>query len=258
MKKWHKKSIAPALLLFVSITLFSQNYNISVPFELSNFRFEKADSFTSIQCVENKEIRYPMPAGDPNLPYIPFYVLMPHSSSIKGISIEEGNFGILEGNYRIAPKSIEESNSDSAMSAFHASLIMPANSQIVIYDSAELYAGFLINRIFVSPFRYNEKEQQLLFTNKMIIKIVYQTNVEPLKYETSPEKIELCREFIKEMVINREEINKVLPLEKKMDYSKVHIYKDIGKDSGKSKTVEPLPEKSEEVKPFYIKQIKTR
>lgn len=268
MKKWQKRTITSFLLLSVSLILFSQKYSLSVPFELSNFRIEKADSFASIQCIENKDISYPMPVGDPKLPYIPFYVLIPHNSSITGILIKEGNFQAMEGNYRISPKTMEESESDSGHIAFPESFAIsnpdktghyfPSDDQSTVYDLPQLYAGFLIDRVFICPFRYNEKKHQLLFSQKIDIIITYQITDKPLKFETSPEKIEQSREFIREMVINRGEINKIFPLEEKIDYSRIPVFREAEGNSIKAKKVTTPADKQEKsAEPFYIKHIKS-
>jgi hypothetical protein len=265
----NKRSMATILLIFVSVILYGQQCIISVPFEFDNFRIEKADSLTSVLCVENKDIRYPMPVGYPELPYIPFYVLLPHNAIITGISIEEVNFNTLEGNYRIALKSVNENNSDSSGLTLSDALIInqpdsgseyfPSDVQGAVYDLPQLYAGFLLDRIFICPFRYNERQQQLLFCNKMEVKIIYQIKDEPLKYESSPEKIAQSREFIREMVINTGEIIKILPLEEKIDYSRVPVFKKVEenlKSENKVNTKGNKQEKSAE--PFYIKHIETK
>jgi hypothetical protein len=266
LKKWKKRAEASFLFLSFSIILLGQKYGISVPFSLDNFRLAKTDSFTLIQCIENKDIKYPIQTGDPLLPYIPFYVLMPQNSSITSIYIEKSNFQAIEGNYRIALKNKEKYTSDSGFSNRDSAIInspdnssnyFPPEGQSMLKDSSQLYAGYLINRIFLCPFRYIEKNHQLLFSTRIVIEIAYTTEDKPLKFETSPEKIRQSKEFIKDMVINPWEANNILPLEEKIDYSRIPRFKeteDKSRESKKTNTNEYKKEKSAE--PFYIKQIK--
>ena len=50
-----------------------------------------------------------------------------------------------------------------------------------------------------------------------------------------------------------------MPLEEKIDYSKIQIYKEIEEDSVKeNKPAVPDSKKVENIKPFYIKSLKTK
>jgi hypothetical protein len=256
-------------MLLIPLILNGQNFGISVSFDRNNFKIEKVDSFTTIQCVENKDIKYLLPAGYPKLPYIPFFVLLPHNAKIESILIDDSNFEIINGFFNIVPATNIGPNSDSG-NFTNTQLLennkidklnsnYPAHIQSIKYESPELYAGFLINKIYICPFKYLPESRQLFFYTKLLLDIQYKVDEKPLRYELSNDKIRLSREFLRDRVINKEEIDKTVPLEEKIDYSKIQIYKETEEDSVsvKKQEVSGLT-KEEKTKPFYIKRLKTK
>jgi len=264
---WFKRSLIPLLIIFFPIIINGQKYSISISFDLNNFKIEKVDSFNTIQCIQNNDIRYFLP-GYPKLPYVSFFVLLPHNSKIEHISIDGLNFENIEGFYNIIPTTLKDIDTVSGYSyntrylkfndSGNSEIYYPPEILSVQYDSSQLYAGFLIHKIYICPFRYYQKRKKLLFSPEVTLEINYHISDKPLQFETSPEKIRLSREFIRKTVINTEEIDKILPLKQKLDYSKIQIFRDIGKDSGNNKTVVPKLKKLEKNKPFYIKHIITK
>jgi hypothetical protein len=262
-----EKPIFLLFILLIPLVLNGQKFSISVSFDINNFKIEKVDSFNTIHCGENKELRYLLPAGNPKLPYIPFFVLLPHNSRIESTLIYDSDFESIKGDFNIMLTSFEDNDSDfenSANSHFlntdntNASQVYyPSDTQIIRYYSPELYAGFLINKIYICPFKYFPETKQLFFYTKFMLDIQYQIDEKPLKYELSTDKIKLSREFIRDIVINKEEIDKTVPLEEKIDYSKIKIYKETEDNPVKEQEVSSL-KKAEKTKPFYIKRLKTR
>ncbi len=263
---WKLRKISFLIALFSTLVIYSQEFSISVDFKLSNFRIEKADSYSVINCLNNTDIRYFSKVGYPKLPYIPFYVLLPHNSEIDGIVIKDSNSETFEGFYDIISTNIENGGSDSTYSgnaeplevsiADTLSIYYPSDNQIIRHDPPELYAGFLLNQIYVCPFKYFPETRQLSFYTKLSLEFHLQIDGRPLKLELSPDKIKLSREFIRNMVINKDDIDKTIPLEEKIDYSKIHIFKDTDEDTFKAKKVYvPDKMKTKNAAPFYIKQI---
>jgi hypothetical protein len=263
------RTILFVLLLCIPTFINGQRFGISVSFNIDNFKIEKVDSFCTIQTVENNDIRYLLPAGYPKLPYIPLFVLLPHNSRIESILIDDSNFEIIKGLYNIVSGTHTDDSSDSGYFADTQSLennkkdnvknYYPSDIQIVKYDSPELYAGFLINKIYICPFKYFPETRQLCYYTKLLLNIQYQIDEKPMKYELSADKVRLSREFIRDMVINKEEIDKTVPLEEKIDYSKIQIYKETEEDSVKANKQEISGlKKAENTRPFYIKRLKTK
>lgn len=268
LKTLLKRTILLILLLCISIFINGQKMNISVNFDLNNFKIEKIDSLNSIQYVKNFDVRYFLPVGYPKLPYIPFFILLPHNSRIERILIDDFKLEAIEGYYNIISATFEDIDSDSSYSVNTQSLKnnkmdhlknhYPSDIQIVMYNSPELYAGFLVNKINICPIKYFPETRQLFIYTKLLLDIQYQIDEKPLKYELSEDKIKASRRFIRDLVINKEEIDKTVPLEEKIDYSIIQINKETKEDTVELKKKESiLLKKEEKGEPFHIKRLKT-
>ena len=173
-----------------------QQYNIPVSFDLNSFRIENTDSFSSIQYLGNAGTWYFLQPGYPELPYIPINVLLPHNSKINKIIARDIN---------------SQPFKDSVFAQVDNKYVQtvpapdyPASE--IITDSTELYAGFLISKIYICPFKYLTETRRLILHTNLVLDIYLQTIEKPLIFESSPEKIKLSRDFIRNLVINREDI----------------------------------------------------
>jgi len=242
--------------------MIGQKFSISVSYSQSNFIVEKNDSFIYINYPQNCDLRYSLPSGYPDLPYIPSYILLPHNAQINCILVTDSKVEPVSGSFNIIPESMKDTaNEESQISTddFSSSAdgYLPAYNEIVIFDSAQLYAGFQINKIFICPFKYLPETHQLFFYPKLDLDVYYELDEKPVNLEASQEKIRMCRDFIRSIVINKEEIEKIIPLEEKIDYSKVQIFREVGKNAKSTERVNGASSKPKEsVEPFYIRQIK--
>lgn len=245
MNIFHKYII---LLFLLSGNTYSQQYSLPVSFDLSNFLIEKSDSFPLVQFLDNPNTYFINHSGYPELPYIPIYILMPHNSKINKIAAKIIDFKDVS-DPDFAQEEIKIDNS-------RISIDFPSSS--ILFDSAELFAGFQINKIHICPFRYLPETHQLFFCSELLLDIQYLMEEKPLKYELSEDKIKVSREFIRELVINKEKIDQIFPLEEKIDYSVIQIYKENEGDTVEVKKEESIPlRKEEKGEPFHIKRLKT-
>ena len=247
MKKIGKYFLRECLFFGFLIPRISdcQQYNIPVSFDLNSFRIENTDSFSSIQYLGNAGTWYFLQPGYPELPYIPINVLLPHNSKINKIIARDIN---------------SQPFKDSVFAQVDNKYVQtvpapdyPASE--IITDSTELYAGFLISKIYICPFKYLTETRRLILHTNLVLDIYLQTIEKPLIFESSPEKIKLSRDFIRNLVINREDIDRTIPLKEKIDYSKIHLFNEIGEDSIRS--LAPSLKKTDHVVPFHLKHIKT-
>ena len=108
LRIFFKRTITSLLLFYIPFILIAQKFSISVNFDLNNFKIEKVDSLSLIQCIENNDIRYFLPAGYPKLPYLSFFVLLPHNSRIERISIDHLDLGAIKGYYNVISTTSED------------------------------------------------------------------------------------------------------------------------------------------------------
>ncbi len=233
-----KKAFFFMLMLFCSFVSLAQKFSISTSFNIDNFRIEKTDSFDVIKYTLNNDVKYFLSQTYPEFPFIACYVLLPHHAKITRVLMTYGKSEICKGSFHI-----RLSNPS-----------LPVNSDFIHYDNPELYAGYQISKVFICPFRYLPETNQLLFYSKLSFDIYYQTEAKPVNLELSPEKIKLSREFIRNKVINQEDIEKIFPLEEKIDYSGLDFFKNEADSLKKMEKETPRLKKAEE--PLYIRQIK--
>jgi len=199
---------------------------------------EKMDSFHIIKYALNRDVKYFLPESYPELPFIASYVLLPHNADIEKIVITGGKKENFKGTCPV-----------------RLSIPSPSNeSDYIRYNNPELYAGYRIIKIFICPFRYSTESNHIVFFQKVNFDIFYQTNTKPLNLERSDAKIKLSRQFIRGKVINQVDIEKIVPLEEKMDYSGLDFFRNETDSLQKSKKEIQKLNKAEE--PFYIRQIK--
>ena len=233
-----KKAFFFMLMLFCSFVSLAQKFSISTSFNIDNFRIEKTDSFDVIKYTLNNDVKYFLSQTYPELPFVASYVLLPHHAKITEIIMTYGKSEICKGSFymRLPNPSL------------------PVKSDFIHFDNPELYAGYQINKVFICPFRYLPETNRLIFYSKVSFDIFYQTKAKPVNLEPSADKIKLSREFIRKKVINQEDIEKIVPLEEKIDYSGLDFFKNETDSLNKIRKETPRLKKAEE--PFYIRQIK--
>jgi len=225
--------------------IYSQKYSLPVSFDLNSFRIEKSDSFPSIHYPGYAN--YIKRSGYPELPYIPIYILLPHNSKINKIVAN-----VIDSKHI---NDLDFANGEKKIVKTSTSIDFPSSD--IIFESPELFAGFLIDKIYICPFRYFPETQQLFFCSKLLLDIQYLIEEKPLKYELSEDKIKTSREFLRDLVINKDEIDKTVPLEEKIDYSVIKINKETKEDTVDVKKKESILLKKEEKREsFHIKRLK--
>jgi len=250
MRKLQKNVYLKYLIFFFLVPeiIYSQQYALPVSFDLNNFRIENSDSFPSIYCPGNANTYYIKCPGYPELPYIPVYILLPHHSKINKIVAKA-----IDSNH---VHNLDFENSEKKIIKASNSIDFPSSG--IKFESPELLAGFLIIKIYICPFMYFPETDQLFFCTKLLLDIQYLIEEKPIKYELSVDKIKASREFIRDLVINKEEIDKTVPLEEKIDYSIIQINKETMEDTVEVKKKESIPLKKEEKgAPFHIKRLKS-
>jgi len=99
--KQFKKGFFFILILFCIGNTYSQKLSISESFSLDNFKIDKNDSFHLIKYSHKNDVKYFLPEGYPELPFISCYVLLPHHARITKILITGSKSEILQGTYHI-------------------------------------------------------------------------------------------------------------------------------------------------------------
>jgi hypothetical protein len=263
------------LKTFISINFFvsfptilrAQNIEITVPFDRSEFLISRIDSFDKINNKSNKTVYYFQPEGFPELPYLSYYILLPNFAHIESIQLKESSLNRIEGYYNIILGTSDQEESrtglqnDSSILNKHlrytSAATFPPAGQAAKFDSAELFAGFMINRIYICPFNFNPKTHELNLYNRVTLDVYYKVENTSVVMEKSPEKIELSRNVVRERVVNYKDVDSMIPLEQKIDYSKVKIYEEENINQNKNEDVGNINSPTKEEKPFYIHYIKS-
>jgi hypothetical protein len=232
-------------------------------FDHNDFAIEKLDSFDYIKYYKGANLKYFLPVGYPKLPYITYVVLVPHNAEIESITIRDSHTLTYENFYYIVPTHTKDIDTTTVfktapqlsniINIYSPEAFFPSIGNEVKFDSVQLYAGFSICKIYVCPFKYFPKKRQLFFLDNFRLDITYKTGSKLLTFESSSEKIALSRKFIRNKVLNRDDADKIVPLEEKMDYSKMHLFKGL-ENKNNPKSTNSL--KTKETQPFYIKQIR--
>ncbi len=233
-------------IFFASLNLTAQSLTVPVRFGREDFRVEQGDGHSTITPLKTGEAVYFQREGDPKLPYLPVYIVLYHNSSVDTILPGGTRFEHIEGRFDFHTVSGETKS-------------FPEGNRMIRYDPPQLYAGFLVLKVYICPFRYVPASHQVFFNPEITLDVRYRTAGKPQKMESSQEKIGQSRKYARELVINGELLDNMIPLEEKFDYSRVHLYReerDSVVNAQESTSQDESRQKKD--KPFYIRHIKTK
>lgn len=198
----------------------------------------KMDSSQVIQYDQNQEVKYFLDQTSPKLPFLAFFVLLPHNAHISKVFVLGSKKGPYDPNYPVSP----------ALSS------LPAESAYVRYADPEIFAGYRIQKVFICPFRYTSESDYLVFCSQITLDIFYQIDEKPLILEHSADKIIQSRQYVRDKVLNAEDLENIIPLAEKMDYTGLDFFKTEADSLKQTPVKSQNREKTGE--PFFIRQIK--